>query len=83
MLYLALLPQFIDPEHGSVLAPVAAARRMQIAISVAVNAMIAVAAGVDRGISGRAAGLAAGAALADGHGARRLALRMAFEAKRT
>jgi threonine/homoserine/homoserine lactone efflux protein len=45
MLYLALLPQFIDPGAGSVLTQSLALGATQIAISVAVNAMIAVAAG--------------------------------------
>ena len=44
MLYLALLPQFIDPAQ-SVLAQSLALGAVQIAISVAVNAMIAIAAG--------------------------------------
>ena len=45
MLYLALLPQFIDPAAGSVLAQSVTLGAMQIAISLTVNAMIAVAAG--------------------------------------
>ena len=45
MLYLALLPQFIDPASGSVLAQSVALGSVQIAISVSVNAMIALAAG--------------------------------------
>jgi threonine/homoserine/homoserine lactone efflux protein len=45
MLYLALLPQFIDPAQGSVLAQSLALGFMQIAISVSVNALIALAAG--------------------------------------
>ena len=45
MLYLALLPQFIDPAAGSVLAQSLALGAIQIAISVSVNAMIALAAG--------------------------------------
>ena len=44
MLYLALLPQFIHPEH-SVLAQSLVLGTTQIAISVSVNAMIAIAAG--------------------------------------
>jgi threonine/homoserine/homoserine lactone efflux protein len=44
MLYLALLPQFIDPT-GSVLTQSLALGTIQIAISVGVNAMIALAAG--------------------------------------
>ena len=45
MLYLALLPQFIDPAPGSVLTQSLALGSIQIAISVSVNATIALAAG--------------------------------------
>ena len=45
MLYLALLPQFIDPAQGSVLTQSLALGSIQIAISVSVNAVIALAAG--------------------------------------
>ena len=45
MLYLALLPQFIDPTAGSVLSQSLALGMTQIVISVSVNAMIAVTAG--------------------------------------
>ena len=45
MLYLALLPQFIDPAHGSVLTQSIAFGLIQIVVSVSVNAMIALAAG--------------------------------------
>src|SRR4030081_1999686 len=45
MLYLALLPQFIDPATGSVLTQSLALGSIQIVISVSVNAMIALAAG--------------------------------------
>src|SRR5690606_25706945 len=45
MLYLSLLPQFIDPAAGNVLLQAMTLGFMQIAISVAVNAMIALAAG--------------------------------------
>jgi threonine/homoserine/homoserine lactone efflux protein len=45
MLYLALLPQFIDPAEGSVLAQSIMLGAIQIVISVGVNAMIALAAG--------------------------------------
>ena len=45
MLYLALLPQFIDPVQGSVLTQSLALGFAQIAISVSVNALIALAAG--------------------------------------
>jgi threonine/homoserine/homoserine lactone efflux protein len=45
MLYLALLPQFIDPAAGSVLTQSIALGSIQIVISVGVNAIIALAAG--------------------------------------
>ncbi|PZQ17107.1 MAG: lysine transporter LysE [Ancylobacter novellus] len=45
MVYLALLPQFVDPARGAVLTQTLALGGAQIAVSVAVNAMIAVAAG--------------------------------------
>ena len=45
MLYLALLPQFIDPAQGSVLTQSLVLGAIQIVISVSVNAMIALAAG--------------------------------------
>ena len=45
MLYLALLPQFIDPSAGSVLAQSVVFGTIQIIISVSVNAMIALTAG--------------------------------------
>jgi threonine/homoserine/homoserine lactone efflux protein len=45
MLYLSLLPQFIDPAQGSVFTQGVALGFTQIAVSVTVNAMIALAAG--------------------------------------
>src|SRR3979490_1427954 len=45
MLYLALLPQFIDPVQGSVLTQSLALGFIQIATSVSVNALVALAAG--------------------------------------
>jgi threonine/homoserine/homoserine lactone efflux protein len=45
MLYLALLPQFIDPAAGSVMVQSLLLGAIQIAISVSVNALIALAAG--------------------------------------
>jgi threonine/homoserine/homoserine lactone efflux protein len=45
MLYLALLPHFIDPSAGSVLFQSVVLGSIQIVISVSVNAMIALAAG--------------------------------------
>ena len=46
LFFLAFVPQFIDPGRGSVLAQSVVLGTTQIAISVTVNAMIAVAAGV-------------------------------------
>jgi threonine/homoserine/homoserine lactone efflux protein len=45
MLYLALLPQFLDPAQGSVLGQSIVLGATQIAVSVSVNALIAIAAG--------------------------------------
>jgi len=45
MLYLSLLPQFIDPARGSVLTQSLVLGSLQIVISLGVNALIAVAAG--------------------------------------
>lgn len=45
MLYVALLPQFIDPERGSVLAQSLVFGAVQIAISVCVNTLVALTAG--------------------------------------
>src|SRR5438128_11406071 len=83
MLYLALLPQFIDPAAGSVLTQSIALGSIQIAISVSVNAMIALAAGSIAVFLGtRPTWLLLqrwlmGTVLAG------LAVKMAFEAKRT
>lgn len=45
VMYLSLLPQFISPEHGSVLVQTLLLGFVQIIISISVNAMIAIAAG--------------------------------------
>ncbi|WP_341704558.1 LysE family translocator [Ferrovibrio sp.] len=45
MLYLSLLPQFIDPDQGHVLGQSLALGATQIAVSVSVNALIALTAG--------------------------------------
>ena len=82
MLYLALLPQFIDPAQGSVLTQSVVFGLIQIVISVSFNAMIALAAGsISRFLRLRPTWLLLqrwlmGTVLAG------LALRMAFEAKR-
>jgi threonine/homoserine/homoserine lactone efflux protein len=82
MLYLALLPQFIDPAVGSVLTQSLALGAIQIVISVSVNAGIALAAGsIARFLGTRPSWLLLqrwlmGTVLAG------LAVKMAFEAKR-
>jgi threonine/homoserine/homoserine lactone efflux protein len=82
MLYLALLPQFIDPTVGSVLTQSLALGAIQNVISVGVNAMIALAAGaIARFLGTRPTWLLLqrwlmGTVLAG------LAVKMAFEAKR-
>jgi threonine/homoserine/homoserine lactone efflux protein len=48
MLYLSLLPQFVNPEVGSVFVQSIAFGFTQIAISVSVNALIALSAGPSR-----------------------------------
>ncbi len=45
VMYLSLLPQFVDPDHGNVLAQLLALGAVQITVSVTVNALIAVMAG--------------------------------------
>jgi threonine/homoserine/homoserine lactone efflux protein len=45
VLYLSLLPQFIDPQHGSVLAQSMMLGLVQIALSIAVNSAVAMTAG--------------------------------------
>jgi threonine/homoserine/homoserine lactone efflux protein len=82
MLYLALLPQFIDPAQGSILMQSVVFGTAQIAISVSVNAMIAIAAGsIAAFLGARPAWLKLqrwlmGTVLAG------LALRMAFETRK-
>jgi len=82
MLYLALLPQFIDPSASSVLAQSVVFGTIQIIISVSVNAMIALTAGSITGyLAARPMWLKAqrwlmGTVLAG------FALKMAFEARR-
>jgi threonine/homoserine/homoserine lactone efflux protein len=82
MLYLSLLPQFISPEHGSVLGQSLVLGLVQIAISVTVNAVMALMAGsIASFLARRPMWLAAqrwlmGTVLAG------LAVRMATEARR-
>ncbi|HDR9835209.1 TPA: LysE family translocator [Burkholderia multivorans] len=53
VMYLSLLPQFISPEHGSVLAQSLALGCVQITVSVGVNALIASMAGSIAGFLAR------------------------------
>jgi len=53
MLYLSLLPQFIDPARGHVLAQSITLGSLQILVSLSVNALIAVAAGSIAGFLAR------------------------------
>jgi threonine/homoserine/homoserine lactone efflux protein len=82
VMYLSLLPQFISPDHGSVLTQSIILGSTQIAISVTVNTMIVTLAGaIAVFLSGRPAWLVAqrwlmGTVLAG------LAIRMATEARR-
>ncbi|HZH52142.1 MAG TPA: LysE family translocator [Microvirga sp.] len=82
VMYLSLLPQFIDPEGGSILGQSLALGLTQITISVTVNAGIAIAAGsIASFLAGRPAWMVLqrwlmGAVLAA------LAVRMATEARR-
>lgn len=83
LLYLALLPQFVDPAQGNIFAQSIVLGFTQIAISLSVNAMIAIAAGTIAAFLGtRPTWLLLqrwlmGTMLAG------LALRMAMETKRT
>lgn len=82
VMYLSLLPQFVQPDHGSVLAQSLALGTVQIVISVSVNAAIALTAGSIAGfLSRRPAWITVqrwlmGTVLAG------LAIRMATEARR-
>ena len=82
MLYLALLPQFIDSNVGSVLTQSLALGAIQTVISVGVNAMIALAAGsISLFLGTRPSWLLVQRWLM-GTGLAGLAVKMAFEAKR-
>ncbi|WEY40790.1 LysE family translocator [Paraburkholderia sp. SUR17] len=59
VLYLSLLPQFIDPQHGSVLEQSLALGVVQIALSISVNGIVAMTAGsIAAFLAGRPAWLA-------------------------
>ncbi len=83
MLYVALLPQFVDPAHGSVLTQSIAFGLIQITVSVSVNALISLSAGSIALFFGtrptwlKMQRWLMGTVLAG------LAVRMAFEARRT
>jgi threonine/homoserine/homoserine lactone efflux protein len=82
MLYLALLPQFIDPSAGSVLVQSLLLGSIQIAISVSVNGMIALAAGSIALFLARRPGWMLIQRYLMGTVLAGLAVRMAFEARR-
>ncbi len=82
MLYLALLPQFIDPTAGSVLAQSLVLGAIQIAISISVNAMIALGAGTIALFLSRRPGWMLVQRYLMGTALAGLAVRMAFEARK-
>ncbi|KJK24941.1 lysine transporter LysE [Burkholderiaceae bacterium 16] len=82
VMYLSLLPQFITPGHGSVLTQSLALGSVQISISLAVNALIAVTAGsISTFLSGRPLWLLVQRWLM-GSVLTGLAVRMAYESKK-
>lgn len=82
MLYLSLLPQFVDPEQGSVFAQSVVLGTLQIAVSLSVNALIAIAAGsIAAFLGGRPAWLLVQRWLMGGVLAG-LSVKMALEARR-
>lgn len=82
VLYLSLLPQFVDPGRGSVLAQSLVLGSAQIAISVAVNAAIALAAGSIAGFLARRPAWLVVQRWLMGTVLAALAVRMATEARR-
>ena len=82
VMYVSLLPQFIQPDHGSVLTQSLALGMTQVAVSLSVNALIALMAGSIAGfLAGRPLWMVAqrwlmGTVLAG------LAVRMALESRR-
>ncbi|HEY0911814.1 MAG TPA: LysE family translocator [Bradyrhizobium sp.] len=83
MLYLALLPQFIDPTQGSVLAQSLVLGSIQIAISVSVNGIIALTAGSIASFLGRRPSWLLVQRYLMGTVLAGLAVKIAFEAKRS
>lgn len=82
VLYLSLLPQFIDPSKGQVLGQSLALGSTQIAISVTVNALIAISAGSLAAFLGRRPTWLSVQRWLMGTVLAALALRMATEARR-
>jgi threonine/homoserine/homoserine lactone efflux protein len=82
MLYLALLPQFIDPDAGSVLTQSLLLGAIQIVISICINAGIAMAAGTIALFLGARPGWALLQRYLMGTVLAGLAVRMAVEARR-
>lgn len=82
MLYLSLLPQFITPEHGSVLMQSLVLGFTQITVSVVVNALIALMAGSIAAFLARRPAWILGQRWLMGTVLAGLAVRMATEARR-
>ena len=82
VLYLSLLPQFVDPARGSVLAQSLLLGLVQIAVSVSVNAAIVMAAGRVAGFVGARPGWARAQRWLMAGVLGGLAVRMATEARR-
>jgi threonine/homoserine/homoserine lactone efflux protein len=82
LLYLSLLPQFIDPLSGSVFVQAVILGSMQIAISLSVNGLIAVTAGSISGFLGKRPAWLAMQRRLMGTVLAGLALRMALDARR-
>lgn len=82
MLYLALLPQFIDPARGSVLSQSLLLGALQIVISLGINALIALAAGAIARFLARRPGWLLVQRWLMGTVLAGLAIRMATEARR-
>ncbi|MBM6593814.1 LysE family translocator [Microvirga pudoricolor] len=82
MLYLSLLPQFIDPARGHVLEQSLLLGSAQIAISLSVNAIIALMAGSIAAVLARRPGVATAQRWLMGTLLGGLALRMAFETRK-
>jgi threonine/homoserine/homoserine lactone efflux protein len=82
VLYLSLLPQFIDPQHGSVLGQSLSLGFVQIGVSITVNAFIAITAGSIAGFLARRPKWLAMQRWMMGTVLTGLAVRMAMEARR-